>query len=122
LLNSVASGRRIALHIVLIQLLVAVSIMLVFLVQGERSALAAGMGGGAVVLGNSVLAWRSFGRVPWSANVVLRRMLVGMAVKWFIFLAALYLALARFGLPPVPLLAGAVATTLAFLFAARLKA
>ncbi len=121
-LNSVASGRRLAFHIVLIQMLVAVLIALVFLPQGARSALAAGMGGVAVVLGSLVLALRSFGRMPMLANAALLRMLVGMALKWVVFLAVLYLALVRFALPPLPLLVGAVVTTLSFLFAAKLKA
>ena len=121
-LNSVASGRRLAFHIVLIQMLVAVLIALVFLPQGARSALAAGMGGVAVVLGSLVLALRSLGRMPMLANAALLRMLVGMALKWVVFLAVLYLALVRFALPPLPLLVGAVVTTLSFLFAAKLKA
>ncbi len=122
MLNSVAAGRRLALRIVLIQLLVAVSIALLFLPQGLGSALAAGMGGGAVVVGSLVLALRSFGRAPMSANAALLRMLVGMALKWVLFLAVLYLALVRFALPPFPLLLSAIVTTLSFLFAARLKA
>jgi F0F1-type ATP synthase assembly protein I len=121
-LNSVATGRRLAFRIVLIQLLVAVTIALLFLVQGVSSALAAGMGGGAVVLGSLVLALRSFGRAPMSANAALLRMLVGMFLKWVVFLAVLYLALVQFALPPLPLLLAAVVTTLSFLFAARLKA
>jgi ATP synthase protein I len=121
-LNSVATGRRLAFRIVLIQLLVAALIALLFLSQGTRSALAAGMGGIAVVLGSLVLALRSFGRATVSANAALLRMLVGMALKWVVFLAVLYLALVRFALPPLPLLASAVVTTLSFLFAARLKA
>lgn len=121
-LNSMATGRHLAFRIVFIQMLVAVSIALVFMPQGARSALAAGMGGVAVVLGSLVLALRTFARAPMLANAALRRMLVGMTLKWIVFLAVLYLALVRFALPPVPLLAGAVVTTLSFLFAARLKA
>lgn len=122
MLNSVATGRRLAFRIVLIQLLVATLIALLFLSQGMRSALAAGMGGIAVVLGSLVLALRSFGRAPVSANIALLRVLAGMALKWIVFVATLYIALVRFALPPLPLLVGAVVTTLAFLFAAKLKA
>ena len=122
MLNSVATGRRLAFRIVLIQLLVAVSIALLFLPQSVNSALAAGMGGGAVVVGSLVLALRSFGRAPMSANAALLRMLVGMALKWVLFLAVMYLALVRFALPPLPLLLSAIVTTLSFLFAAKHKA
>ena len=74
-----------------------------------------------MVLGNAVLALRSFGRSPWSANVALRQMLIGMALKWLVFLVVVYVALARLALPPLPLLAGVAGTTLAFLYAGRLK-
>jgi F0F1-type ATP synthase assembly protein I len=121
-LNSLDTGRRLAFRIVLIQVLVAASATLLFLPQGLSSALAAGMGGGAVVLGSLALGLRSFGRAPISANAALLRMLVGMALKWVVFLVVLYLALVRFTLPPIPLLMAAVVTTLSFLFAARLKA
>ena len=96
MLNSVATGRRLALRIVLIQLLVAVSIALAFLSQGTRAAMAAGMGGIAAVLGSLVLALRSFGRAPVSANAALLRMLIGMALKWIVYLATLYIALVWF--------------------------
>lgn len=122
MLNSVATGRRLAFRIVSIQLLVAASIALLFLPQGGGASLAAGMGGGGVVLGSAVLALRSFGRSPESADVALLRILGGMVLKWLVFFAVVYVALARLALPPLPLLAGVAGTTLAFLYAGRLKA
>jgi len=121
-LNSVATGRRVAFRIVLIQLLVAASIALVFLPLGGGASLAAGMGGGGVVLGSAVLALRSFGRSVESADAALLRMLGGMVLKWFVFIVVAYVALARLALPPLPLMAGVVGTTMAFLFAGRLTA
>ena len=122
MLNSLVTGRRLALRIVLVQLLVAALLALAFLLQGTRSAMAAGMGGGAVVLGSGALALRAFTARPVSPNVALLRMLTGMALKWVLILATLYIALVRFALPPLPLLVGAVVTTMAFLFAAKLNA
>lgn len=122
MLNSVSTGRRLAFRIVRVQWLVAALVALAFLVEGVRPALAAAMGGGAVAMGSAVLAWRAFGRGPEPAGVVLARMLGGAALKLLVIVATLYVALARLALPPVPLLAGVVATSLAFLFGARLKA
>ena len=36
------------------------------------------------------------------------RLISGIVLKWFVVIGALYLALARLGLPPLPLLAGLV--------------
>ena len=110
-----------ALRIVLVQLLAACLVALAFLPQGAGWAIAAGMGGGAVVLGSAALAWRAFTVAPVPPNVALLRMLGGMALKWLLFLAIVYIALVRFALPPLPLLVGAVVTTMAFLFAAKLN-
>ena len=99
----------------------SVLVALAFWLQDARAAIAAAMGGGAVVLGSALLALRSFTTVPRPAGLALQGMLVGAALKWMVVLVALYLALARFSLPPAPLLAGVIATTFAFLFAARLK-
>ena len=122
MLNSLITGRRLALRIVLVQLLVAALLALAFLLQSTRSALAAGMGGGAVVLGSGALALRAFTAKPVAPNIALLRMLTGMALKWVLILATLYIALVRLALPPLPLLIGAVVTTMAFLFAAKLNA
>ena len=111
-----------ALRIVLVQLLVAALLALGFLLQSTYSAMAAGMGGAAVVLGSAVLALRAFTASPVSPNVALLRLLTGMVLKWMLLLATLYIALVRFALPPLPLLIGAVVTTMSFLFAAKLNA
>ena len=122
MLNSLITGRHLAFRIVRVQLLVAALLALAFLLQGTRSAMAAGMGGGAVVLGSGALALRAFTARPVSPNIALLRMLTGMALKWVLILATLYIALVRFVLPPLPLLVGAVVTTMSFLFAAKLNA
>ena len=122
MLNSLITGRYLAFRIVLVQLLVAALLALGFLLQGTHSAMAAGMGGGAVVLGSGALALRAFSASPVSPNVALLRLLTGMVLKWMLLLATLYIALVRFALPPLPLLIGAVVTTMSFLLAAKLNA
>jgi ATP synthase protein I len=113
--NSMAAGRRLALRAVTLQAAVAAAVAFGFLLQGSASALAAGIGGAAVVTGSALLALSSFA-APAGAGVALARMLVGMLLKWGVVLGTLLYALAVLRVPPLPLLAGAVATTLAFLF------
>jgi len=121
-LNSMAANRRLALRAVALQAAVAAGIALVFLSRDYRSAQAAAIGGAAVVLGSLLLAWRSLSMATPSAGLALAGLLTGIILKWSIVLAALYLALARFGLPPLPLLAGVVGTTAAFLLIGKIKA
>lgn len=59
-------------------------------------------------------------QVP-SAGLALVGLITGIVLKWLVVLAALYVALARLGLPPLPLLAGAAGTTVAFLLISKIK-
>jgi F0F1-type ATP synthase assembly protein I len=96
-------------------------VALAFLLQGAQAALAAAIGGGAVALGSLVLAWRSMMGPAYSAGLALSRMVSGLILKWFVVLGALYLSLARLGLPPLPLLAGLLAAMAASFLTHRTK-
>src|SRR5690606_13291788 len=85
-----------------------------FLLHGPRAALAAALGGGAVVLGSALMAWRSFGGGLHGGTIALARVLGGLALKWLVIVTVLYIALARLGLPPLPLLAGVGAALVGF--------
>jgi F0F1-type ATP synthase assembly protein I len=113
--NSMAAGRRLALRVVTLQAIVATVVALGFWLVDGASALAAATGGGAVVVGSALFASRSFAGPPQGAGIALARLLFGLLLKWCVVLGTLYIALARLHLPPLPLLAGAVAATLAFL-------
>jgi ATP synthase protein I len=121
-LNSLTANRRLAFRTVVVQAAVAMLVALAFLLQGVQAALAAGIGGGAVALGSLVLAWRSMMGPAYSAGLALARMISGLVLKWFVVLGALYLSLARWGLPPLPLFAGMVATMAASFLTHRSKA
>lgn len=107
--NSLSANRRLALRTVAVQAAVAIAVALGFLFQDPRAALAAGIGGGAVALGSLVLAWRSMMGPAYSAGLALARLVSGLVLKWFVVLGALYMSLARWDLPPLPLLAGLLA-------------
>ena len=108
--NSLSANRRLAFRTVAVQAAVAIVVALGFLLQDPRAALAAGIGGGALALGSLVLAWRSMTGPAYSAGLALARLVSGLVLKWFVVLAAVYMSLARWELPPLPLLAGLVAT------------
>lgn len=120
--NSLTANRRLAFRMVAVQAAVATLVALAFLLQGAQAALAAGIGGGAVALGSLVLAWRSMMGPAYSGGLALARLVSGLILKWFVVLGALYVSLGRLGLPPVPLLAGLVATMAAAFLTQRSKA
>lgn len=111
--NSPSANRRLANRTVKVQVVVAATLAIAFLMVGMQEALAAALGGGAVSLGSFLLGWRAMPDLAWSAGQVLARMVSGLLLKWFVVVAVLYLGLAQWGLPPVPLLCGLVGTLLA---------
>jgi ATP synthase protein I len=120
-LNSVAAGRRQALRVVIVQTIATLAIALVFLVQGERAALGAALGGAAATLGSALMAWRAFGAGVIGAGAALSRLFGGIALKWLVIVGTLYLALARFELPPLAVVTGLSAALVAYLLAFRIK-
>ena len=121
MLNSVAAGRRQARSLVVAQAAGALAAALVFLVQGPEAALGALMGGGPVAVGSALMARRAFGGGVSGAGLALMRLLGGLALKWLVIVAALYIALARLELPPLPVIAGLCAALVASLLAFRIK-
>ena len=120
--NSQTANRRLAIRMVAVQAVVALLVALAFLVEDARAALAAAIGGGAVAMGSLLMAWRAmFGRAV-SAGQALGQLIGGLFLKWFVVLGALYVSLARLGLPPLPLLAGLVATMAAAFLTPKSKA
>ena len=108
--NSLDANRRLAIRTIATQGVVASLVAVGFLWVGARESLAAALGGGAVALGSLVLAWRSmFGPVR-QAGAVMARMVSGLLLKWFVVAGALFFAMAKLQLPPLPLIVGMIAT------------
>ena len=82
-LNSVATGQRNALRAAALQLLVVVLVAGLFLLWGVPHALAAALGGTAMM-----------------------RLLAGMVLKWAVVFGVLLVGLGAWKLPPLPLVAG----------------
>ena len=118
--DPIAAGRRSALRATAVQAAVALVLALAFLVQGGGHAIAAGIGGGALALGNWIAARVSLsGIVP--ARVAFARLLVGVGLKWGIALGIFAIALGVWRLPPLPMVAGLAAGSLAYLVALNLR-
>jgi len=112
MLNSIAAGRRLALRVVLAQVGVTLLVAAGFLLQGWHSGLGVLAGGGVVALGTAVLALRMFAAGPSGAGTVLARMIVGNLLKWIVIVGGVYLAMAKVGLPGMPVISGMIAALL----------
>lgn len=107
MLNSAAAGRRLALRVVAVQALATLLTASACLMIGPPAALAALAGGGTMTLGSLAAAWGAFGGGVVGASAALGRLLLGTAVKWVVVAVGLFLAMAVWRLPAVPVLAGA---------------
>ncbi|MDE2406536.1 MAG: ATP synthase subunit I [Xanthomonadaceae bacterium] len=122
MLNSAVAGWRMALRVVAFQAAAVLAASAACLLLGPRAALAALAGGGTLVLGSLLAAWGAFAGGVAGAGVALGRLLLGTAVKWLIVLVGLYLAMAIWRLPAVPVLAGAALAAAAFVVSMRFVA
>lgn len=114
--DPIAAGRRAALRAVAVQGLVVALLAAAFLARDAREALAVGVGGLALVLGNALSAVVALGSIV-PAPVAFGRLLLGAMGKWLVAIAVLAAALAIWRLPPLPVLVGLVAGLLAYLLA-----
>lgn len=120
MLNSLASGRRLALRIVLLQFAVAMVAGLAFLALGHREAVSAAAGAAIVALGTALLSARFFSEIS-GAGVVLSRLLMGAILKWIVIVGGMAAILVQFKLPPLAAITGLVAAYVVNLFAFRFK-
>lgn len=80
------------------------------------------MGGCLVVLGTALMALRLFGRGQRiGASMALVDLIVGMALKWVVIIAGLYVLLARWQMPGLAVLAGMGTAMAINLMALRFK-
>ena len=122
MLNSAAAGPRLARRAAAFQGAATLATALACLLSGRDAALGALAGGAAMTLGSLVAAWGTFAGGVAGAGVALGRLLLGTAAKWILVVVGLYLAIAVWQLPAVPVLAGAAMAAAAFLLSAKLQA
>ena len=122
MLNSVVAGRRLALRAAAIQLLVVALMAGLSLLWGLPHALAAALGGAAVVLGGLVAARIALGGGVSGAGTAMTRLMLGMVLKWVVVIGVLLVGLGAWKLPPLPLLAGLLAGLVAQVLAVARRA
>ena len=115
MLNSAAAGRRLARRAAAYQATATLATALACLLSGPSAALGALAGGAAMTLGSLLAAWGTFSGGVAGAGMALGRLLLGMAAKWIVVAGGLYLAIAAWKLPALPVLAGAALAAAAFL-------
>ena len=120
MLNSAAAGRRLARRAVALQGAVVLATALACLLSGRQAAFGALAGGAAMTLGSAIAAWGAFGGGVEGAGMALGRLLLGTAAKWVVVAVGLYLAIAMWRLPALPVLAGTAMAALAFLAGVKL--
>lgn len=120
MLNSLASGRRLALRIILLQLAVAILVGVVFLARGRSEAISALAGGMIVAAGTAISSLRYFGSLG-GAGLVLGRLLAGMILKWIVIVGGLVMIMLQYKLPPLAAITGLVVAYAVYLLAFRFK-
>lgn len=115
MLNSAVAGWQLALRAVVFQAIATLATSAACLILGPRAALAALVGGGAMALGSLLAARMAFGGGVAMAGAALGRLMLGVAVKWLVVFAVLYLAMAVWRLPALPALVGLAVALLVYL-------
>jgi len=101
------AGKRLVMRVVLLQAGCAVAVALLFLpLEGVWAAWSGLAGGLIVAIGSGIFGWRMFAPGIAPATVLRRAMFAGESLKWFWTGLAIWAALARWKLSPMPLLAG----------------
>lgn len=108
MLNSVAAGRRLVLRAAVWQTVAVLLVALLFLLRGVPHAVAAAIGGLAIVVGALLAAWMAFGGGVLGAVSAVLRLVAGVVVKWVVVIGVLVVGAGLYKLPPLPLLAGVI--------------
>jgi F0F1-type ATP synthase assembly protein I len=107
--NNFGHRYRLVTRVVLLQMGCATLVgLLLWLMDGAPAAMAALVGGMIVAVGSGVFGWRMFAPGIAPAGALFRAMVAAESLKWIWFLIAMWVALARFKLMPLPLLCGLV--------------
>ena len=117
MIDPMLRGKRTVARVVALQAVTAMVVALGFAAfSGWPAALAALCGGLIVACGTGLFGWRLFAPGVASAQVVRRALLAGEALKWAWLVLAVWLALTRLKLAPLPLLAGLMAAQFGYWF------
>jgi F0F1-type ATP synthase assembly protein I len=106
---------RLVTRVVLLQMGCATSAGLLFWMMGGAAAAWAAVAGGMIVaVGTAVFGWRMFSPGIAAAAKLRTAMFMGELLKWIWFGTAIWTALTRLDLMPLPLIAGVVIAQLGY--------
>jgi F0F1-type ATP synthase assembly protein I len=107
-MNGVSSaGKRLVVRVVLLQVGCAAAVALGFWpLQGVLAAWSGLAGGLIVAIGSGLFGWRMFAPGIAPAAVLRRALFAAESLKWFWTAVAVWAALTRWKLAPLPLLTG----------------
>jgi F0F1-type ATP synthase assembly protein I len=109
--NNLGLRYRLVMRVVLLQMGCATLAGLLFwMMVGAAAAIAAFAGGMIVTVGTALFGWRMFAPGIAPAGTLFRAMVAAESLKWIWLLIAIWAALARFKLTPLPLMTGLVVT------------
>ena len=115
--DTVNRARRLVVRVVVLQVATAVGVAAAFGVfAGSRAAVSALSGGCIVAVGSAVCGWRMFAPGIANATVLNRAMMAGEALKWLWLILAMWVALTKLQLPPMPLLVGLISAQFGYWF------
>ncbi len=113
--NIVSAGRRLVLRVVLLQVgCAAVVGLLIWVLKGFAAGLSGLTGGMIVAIGSAIFGGRMFAPGIAPAGRLYRAMIAGESLKWLWYLFAIWAALTRFELVPLPLIGGLIVAQLAY--------
>jgi F0F1-type ATP synthase assembly protein I len=117
-MNDISSvGVRLVMRVVLLQSGCAAAVGLLFWVlQGAPAGLSGLTGGLIVALGSGVFGWRFFAPGVAPAAVLHRALFAAESLKWLWYVIAVWAALARFRLAPLPLMTGLIVAQFGYWF------
>jgi F0F1-type ATP synthase assembly protein I len=105
----VGNGRRLVMRVVILQAGCAGLVGMSFGVFEGAAAALSGLAGGLIVaVGSALFGWRMFAPGVAPASVLQRALFAAESLKWFWYVLAVWAALARLRLAPLPLLTGIV--------------
>jgi F0F1-type ATP synthase assembly protein I len=110
-------GKRLVMRVVLLQAGCAAMVALWFGVRQGALAAWSGLAGGLIVaIGSGVFGWRMFAPGIAPAAVLRKALFAAESLKWFWYVLAVWAALTRLKLPPLPLMTGLVVAQFGYWF------
>lgn len=108
-MNRAGHGKRLVMRVVVLQAACAAVVAAMFsMLQGAAAARSGLVGGLIVAAGSAIFGWRLFAPGVAPAPALRRALFAAEALKWTWLVFAMWVAFARFRLPPLPLMTGLV--------------